>query len=193
MRIIMSILLCFALPASVGSVEDNEDPRERVNEMIRPIDTTLFAADSNTRSFVTETTINAPVEAVYAAWSDGKAFAQAYDPDRPALKANIDMAIGGRYEWLWDGKVGGNGCQVLSFIPSRMISFSWNAPPDQAESRAKRTWVVVEFDPTKDGGTHITLTHLGYGNAPHWDETMKYFEAAWPVVFSNFKKNLEKG
>ena len=30
---------------------------------------------------------------------------------------------GGRYEWLWDGKMGSNDCQVLSFIPNRMISF----------------------------------------------------------------------
>jgi uncharacterized protein YndB with AHSA1/START domain len=159
--------------------------------MIKPIDTNLFAADSPTRSFVREVTIAAPVAEVYAAWSDGERFVQAYDPDRPELKANIDLAIGGRFEWLWDGKMGSNDCQVLSFIPDRMISFSWNAPPDQVDSRAKRTWVVVEFEATDSGGTHVRLSHLGFGSAAHWDETYEYFQAAWPVVFANFKQNLE--
>ena len=161
------------------------------NDMKKPIDSNLFAPDSETRSFVQEVSIVAPVESVYAAWSDSAGFVKAYDPERSALKANIDLAIGGRYEWLWDGEVGSNDCQVLSFIPNRMLSFSWNAPPEQTDSRAKRTWVVVEFDPINDGGTHIRLTHLGFGSADHWNETYDYFQAAWPVVFSRFKQNLE--
>lgn len=193
MRVVVSALLCLTIPAAAAALASptGEGTRKGEPRMIRPIDSELFSADSETRSFVKESTIAAPVEAVYAAWSEGEAFVRAYDPDRPALKANIDLAIGGRYEWLWDGKTGSNDCQVLSFIPGRMISFSWNAPPDQPDSRARRTWVVVEFEPTADGGTHLTLTHLGFGSAPHWDETRNYFEAAWPTVLSRFKKNLE--
>jgi predicted enzyme related to lactoylglutathione lyase/uncharacterized protein YndB with AHSA1/START domain len=184
MRFTMLILFCFVLPAQAGEPIGGEMTTQS-------IDTGLFAAETETRSFVITGTIAAPVDAVYAAWSNGVAFAQAYGPDRPELKANIDLAIGGRYEWLWDGKLGSNDCQVLSFIPGRMISFSWNAPPDQAESRAMRTWVVVDFEATADGGTDITLTHLGFGTAPHWNETYDYFEAAWPTVLATLKKNLE--
>ena len=159
----------------------------------KPIDTSLFdARGTDVRPFVKETVIHAPVSQVFAAWSDGEVFPTAYAPDRPELAANIDLAIGGRYEWLWDGEMGSNGCQILSYIPDRMISFSWNAPPSQPESRARHTWVVVEFDPIQDDATKVTLTHLGFGTAPHWDETRDYFYKAWPHVLEQFRTNLEK-
>ncbi len=161
--------------------------------MPQAIDTSLFEGHGpKVRSFVREATIAAPVAAVYAAWSDGDAFPRAYAPDRPELAAKIGLAIGGPYEWLWDGKLGSNGCQVLSYVPDRMLSFSWNAPPSQKESRDKRTWVVVEFEPAGESSTHVRLTHLGFGKAAHWDETMEYFGKAWTHVLAQFEKNLAR-
>ena len=149
------------------------------------------ARGKDVRSFVKEVTIDASPADVFAAWSDGERFPQTYDPQREELTANIELAIGGAYEWLWDGETGSNDCQVLSYIPDRMLSFSWNAPPTQPESRAKRTWVVVELTP-KGSSTHVRLTHLGFGTAPHWDETFEYFSAAWEHVLQQFKKGLER-
>jgi len=164
----------------------------REDLMPKPIDSNLFASGERTTSFAVEAVIRAPVEDVYRAWTDGDAFVAAYDPEREALHADIDLAIGGRYEWLWDGKTGSNDCQVLSFIPNRMVSFSWNAPPEQADSRARRTWVVVEFEPGDGGATRVRLTHLGFGEAAHWKETQAYFEKAWPYVLEQFRKHLER-
>ncbi|MAE71542.1 MAG: hypothetical protein CME06_13875 [Gemmatimonadetes bacterium] len=158
------------------------------------IDPDLFdARGPQVRSFVKTTTIDAPPEKVYEIWTDAAAFVAAYASPNVDLRAEIDLAIGGRYEWLWDGVTGSNGCQILSYIPNRMISFSWNAPPSQPESRAKRTWVVVEFERSREGGTHLTLTHLGFGTAPHWQETFEYFSAAWLHVLEQFKRALEGG
>lgn len=159
--------------------------------MHRPIDPSLFCSAETMTSFVTEAVIRAPVETVYRAWTDGRAFAAAYAPERKELRADIDLAIGGRYEWLWDGETGSNECQVLSFVPGRMVSFSWNAPKDQPESRARRTWVVVETSPEGEGATRVRLTHLGFGPEPHWEETREYFRKAWPYVFEQFRKHLE--
>jgi len=160
--------------------------------MSKAIDTGMFVGSGQSvRRFVSEATILAPVGEVYAAWSDPAALVQAYNARQPQIKANIELEIGGRYEWLWDGQVGSNGCQILSYIPGRMISFSWNAPPDQPESRAKHTWVVVEFEAADPDSTHVRLTHLGFGNAPHWDETFEYFTKAWQHVLGQFKKYLE--
>jgi len=157
----------------------------------QPIDAQLFAANgSDVRSFVKQAAIQAPVAEVYAAWTDERAFPKAYDPTRAELTAKIDLAIGGRYEWLWDGVTGSNGCQVLCYIPNKMLSFSWNAPPTQPESRAKRTWVVVEFESLEDTATQVTVTHLGFGEGEHWDETFEYFRAAWDHVLAQFSKNL---
>ena len=162
--------------------------------MTKPIHTELFAGSGHAvRRFVTETTIQSPADRVYTAWTDAAAFVKVYDSAAPQLKANIDLQIGGRYEWLWDGQMGSNGCQVLSYIPDRMISFSWNAPPSQPDSRAKHTWVVVELEDVDDETTHVTLTHLGFGTAAHWDETLEYFTEAWQRVLAQFKKGLEAG
>jgi uncharacterized protein YndB with AHSA1/START domain len=82
---------------------------------------------------------------------------------------------------------------MLSFIPNRLVSFSWNAPPSQPESRAKRTWVVVELEPTAGGETLVRRTHLGFGSEPHWQEARTCFEGAWAHVLAQFKRNRELG
>lgn len=183
------LIIALTLGADQAWGQSQEAPEV---SMSKTINTELFVASGpGVRSFVKEATIKVPVEVLYTAWTDRAVVPKAYDPSRPEIKANIELAIGGPYEWLWDGVTGSNGCQILSYIPNRMVSFSWNAPPNQPESRALRTWVVVEFAPTGTGATHLTLTHLGFGTAPHWDETFEYFSNAWPYVLSQFKKNLE--
>ncbi|MEM1414217.1 MAG: SRPBCC domain-containing protein [Myxococcota bacterium] len=155
------------------------------------IDESLFVASGmDVARFEVEERIAAPPERIFAAFATAAGFVDAFGPEREALVAHIDLAIGGRYEWLFDGAVGSNGCQVLSYLPGRMISFSWNAPPTQPAQRAKRTWVVVELAP-EDGGTHVRLTHLGFGPGPAWETTRAYFEEAWPHVVATMKANLE--
>ena len=169
---------------------DNQ-PATSEDSPVRPIDSNQFvAAGPDVRSIELSRDFKAPVESVYAAFTDAVAFKKAYGPQNDALAAHIDLAIGGRYEWLFDGQVGSNGCQVLSYLPNRMLSFTWNAPPTQAEQREKRTWVVVDFQESGDG-TAVTLTHLGFGDGPGWDETQAYFENAWDYVLTTLKGNLD--
>ncbi len=155
-----------------------------------PIDPALFdARGADVRSFTKEADIAAPAAAVYALWTDAAAWQGLMgEPSR----ANLDLEIGGRYEWLFDGNIGSNGCQVLSYIPGRMVSFSWNAPPGQA-TRERHTWVVVETIETAPGATHVRLTHLGFGQGPDWDQTFAYFDQAWGRVLPMMKANLEGG
>lgn len=51
--------------------------------------------------------------------------------------------------------------------------------------------MVVEFRALEGGATGVTLTHLGFGQAVHWDETFEYFSAAWTHVLETFRTNLE--
>jgi len=158
------------------------------------IDTSLFdAGGKGVRSFVKERVLAAPRSEVFAAWATEEGWKRVYGPDREEIAANIDLEIGGRYEWLFNGAVGSNGCQVLSYIPDRMLSFSWNAPPEQAESRAKRTWVVVELEDAGEGETLVRLTHLGFGEAAHWDETYAYFDKAWEYVLGTMAESFAGG
>ncbi|MBM4130089.1 SRPBCC domain-containing protein [bacterium] len=155
-----------------------------------PIDPALFDADPHHhRSFTKAIDIAAPVAQVYALWTEAAAWQGLMGPDS---RANIDLEIGGRYEWLFDGKIGSNGCQVLSYIPGRMVSFTWNAPPGQA-TRDRRTWVVVETEATTPTTTLLVLTHLGFGQGPDWDTTYAYFDQAWGRVLAMMKQHLEGG
>ena len=71
---ISSFLVGSVLAASAFTIAvDSMWMRSGEDWMIRPIDTSLFAVDRETRSFVQEATISAPVEVVYAAWSDSSA------------------------------------------------------------------------------------------------------------------------
>ncbi len=160
--------------------------------IVQPIDPSLFdASGHDLRSFTKTRTIRASAADVFAAWTTADGWARVYS--EPS-KAEIDLAIGGQYHWLFDGTTGSNGCQILSYIPDRMVSFTWNAPPSQPESRARRTWVVVEMSPVDgdESACEVRLTHLGFGTEPHWDETYGYFDAAWGHILDRMAERLSK-
>jgi hypothetical protein len=81
---------------------------------------------------------------------------------------------------------------VLSYIPGRLVSVTWNAPPGQA-TRERRTWVVVETEALTQNSTRIRLTQLGFGQGAAWDETYAYFDQAWGRVLPMMKAGLEAG
>lgn len=159
--------------------------------MRAPIDTNLFTDAAEPPSISCQTVVRAPRAAVFRAWTDAAALTDLFDPP---FAAELQLAVGGRYEWRFDGVIGSNDCQVLSYLPDRMLSFSWNAPLEQPESRAWRTWVVVEFDDAGgDDRTRIRLTHLGFGVEAHWEQTKAYFAEAWPRVLAAFAAGLDTG
>ena len=172
---VLALILALSAPAAVLAAA-------------APIDPALFDANTaHSRSFTKAIDIAAPPAQVYALWTEPAAWQGLMGPQS---RANIDLEIGGRYEWLFDGTIGSNGCQVLSYIPGRMVSFTWNAPPGQA-TRERRSWVVVETTPAADGGTHLVLTHLGFGQGADWDQTYAYNDSAWGRVLPLMKQHLE--
>lgn len=88
------------------------------------------------------------------------------------------------------GQRGAEGCQVLSFVPEQMFSFTWSAPSKFPRARAERTWVVVELDALSPATTRVRLRHLGFAelaaahpeDAKEWWEVRAYFTQAWPRV-----------
>jgi uncharacterized protein YndB with AHSA1/START domain len=102
----------------------------------------------------------------------------------------IEITPGGKYEiyFMMDqpyGQRGAEGCKVLSFIPNRMLSFTWNAPPQYPQIRNSdyHTWVVLEFFDQR-----IRLTHLGWPEDESWTPVFDYFDRAWTIVLDNFCK-----
>jgi uncharacterized protein YndB with AHSA1/START domain len=146
------------------------------------------------RVLVKEASIRAPLETVWHAWTsnDGLAFL--------SPRSNIDLRIGGPYEWFLhmnaddQGKRGSEGSHVLAFLPRKMIAFSWTFPPDVPELRYadERTQVVVLFNETEDGRVRVSLHAHGWQEGEAWQRGWDYFDHAWGSVLKEMKRHLEE-
>ena len=155
------------------------------NPAFSPPLTAASAEDLSPRTIHLEVTVPRLRTAVWKQWTtvEGLRFL--------VKDAKVDLRPGGFYELYFlaenpAGTRGGEGCRILSFLPERMVSFTWNAPPELARTRTQFTWVVVHFEDVA-GGTRVTLDHLGWpmsglAGDPQWEETFTYFERAWDGV-----------
>lgn len=146
------------------------------------------------RELQKEITISAPVEQVWAVWTDPEAMTFV------SRQSNIELRIGGPYEWFLDlppdedGWRGGEGCRVLAFLPYRVLAFDWSFPPSIPSLRTSRakTQVVVRFDET-GSGTRVRFSQIGWEEGEEWDAGYAYFEEAWDYVLQAMKQHLEGG
>jgi uncharacterized protein YndB with AHSA1/START domain len=132
---------------------------------------------------------------VWKAWTTPEGTATFFAP-----AARIGMRLEGPYEMLFApgmpvGSQGSDGCKVLSFLPGKMLSFTWNAPPRFPEIRngVEHTFVVIQLDALSDRKTKVTLTHLGWKEGGQWDEVFAYFEKAWALVLGRLAHRFETG
>ncbi len=113
-------------------------------------------------------------------------------------EAKIELSVGGWYEiyFILDaphGSRGSESCQVLSYLPMEMLSFSWNAPPEFGELRQKHTIVVLQFEQVEPGKVKIVLSQHGWGRGEEWNKLYDYFDKAWAYVLGNLKKRFVVG
>ena len=153
------------------------------------------AGDVSDRAIREEVVVPVPSEAAWAAWASAEGLAAWW-----LGTTRIELRPGGFYELYFmtgapAGQQGSEGCRVLSYLPGRMLSFSWNAPPHLEKTRNQRTWVVIEFAP-EGTGTRVRLTHLGWPAAAwsepgsQWPETFAYFTDAWRQVMGLYAKHF---
>lgn len=92
-----------------------------------------------------------------------------------------------------EGSRGSEGCTVLSYLPMKMLAFTWNAPPSIPTLREAeaRTQVVLQFTETGNGDVKVSLSQLGFGKGEDWDKYYDYFSRAWPRVLDRQKNHLE--
>lgn len=138
----------------------------------------------NSKQIVKKVTVDVGLEQVWGKWTSPAGLKTFFGVDN-----TIDLRPGGPYEIYFlmenpPGTRGGEGNQVLSFLPQEMLSFTWNAPPSIPEIRnhSHRTWVVVTFKEIVPLKTEVTLKHVGWLDGEKWDETIAYFENAWDIV-----------
>lgn len=140
-----------------------------------------------------EISVRAPLEDVWRAWTTAEGLQYI------SGKSNVELRIGGPYEWFLDlepddhGKRGGQGSRVLAYLPQKMIAFSWTFPPSIPELRYadERTQVVVLFDEDGDGQVHVSLYEHGWQEGEPWQRGWEYFDRAWGAVLNALKQHLE--
>jgi len=141
-----------------------------------------------------ELLITAPVSEVYTAWTTREGIKTFFAPD-----ANVRLKVMGPYEMIFlpdnpEGLRGGEGNVILSFQENKMLSFTWNAPPELMKVRNERTHVLLKFIPLNSGKTQLLFHHDGWGEGEEWDKSFDYFLYAWKnVVFPRLKYRFEKG
>ncbi len=144
------------------------------------------------RQIVKTATIPRPISHVWAQWTTHEGLKTFLGKDN-----HITLELLGAFEiyFLTDyplGLRGSEGCQVLSFVPHKMFSFSWSVPPSFPDLRAtgQQSYVVVFFNASPDDRqTEISLHHLGWHNDAAWLPVIAYFEAAWDIVLNNLDNN----
>lgn len=129
-----------------------------------------------TRHILAEIDVEAPIERVWEAWTTAAGARTFFAP-----ATRVEARPGGAYEMLFDpdaapGSRGSEGAVILALQPPRMLSFTWNAPPELASVRGQATHVTVRLTPVGEVRTHVTLTHDGWGEGGEWDEAYRYFD-----------------
>ena len=140
-----------------------------------------------------EAVVDVPVAAAWKAWTTQEGVESFFAPE-----AIVEARPDGPYAIHFNpyappGMKGADGMRVLAVQENRMISFTWNAPPQFPEARGQRTVVIVRTEPLGEATTRVTLTHLGWGSGPSWDGAYDYFDKAWGTVMEWYEKRFREG
>ncbi len=130
-------------------------------------------------------TINAPVEAVYAAWTEPEMLRRWLAPgDATVKRAVAEVAVDGMFliemqgadgrRWLVRG-------EYRDVVPCRRLVYTWRWEGSDVE-----TLLTVEFEPETTGRTRLTLTHSRFAedeardlHVRGWTGCLAKLEALW--------------
>jgi uncharacterized protein YndB with AHSA1/START domain/predicted enzyme related to lactoylglutathione lyase len=153
-------------------------------------------AELSDRVVVKEVAVGAPPPEVWRLWTTAEGIRSWLLPD-----CTVELRVGGPFELYFlaeteaPGRQGGEGNRFLAFLPPRLLTFTWNAPPELPKTRPHKTWVILELEPVP-AGTRLRLTHTGWPSAgladaaSEWPATFAYFESAWGQVFAALQRHL---
>lgn len=103
-------------------------------------------------------TIAAPVETVYAAWTDPEQLRRWFAPDDAVVvRAIAETRVGGRFLVEMHGRNEGKWVVrgvYREVVPNRRLVHTWCWEGSDDESL-----VTVEFEPGQSGTTRLTVTH----------------------------------
>ena len=138
--------------------------------------------------------VNGLVSEIWKKWTTHEGLKTFFGTDN-----KIELKPGGAFEIYFIeknpyGLKGSEGCQIISFLPERMLSFTWNAPPQFPDIRnhEHKTWVVMNFRIMPNTSTEVEINHLGWLDGEEWDKVYDYFDKAWDTVLDWLDKSCGK-
>lgn len=144
------------------------------------------------RKIELEAIINASPEEVWNCWITEEGIKSFFAP-----KCDIEFKIGGKYECYFTltnpvGQQGSEDCKILSYLPYKMLSFSWGGRAKiHPTVRKEKTWVVIEFGKMDNNKTKLRFTNLGYKKGEEWDDAYDYFQNAWSGVLKQLEQKYQ--
>lgn len=151
-------------------------------------------ADNTDRVINLSIEVGAPVDKVWNQWTTKEGISNFFAP-----ASRIELKPRGSFEIYFfpnapEGLRGAEGNLILGVQEKKMLSFTWDAPPQWPEIRKQRTFVTVRFHQLSENKTRVTLMHAGWGSGSDWDVVYTYFESAWGgTVLPFLKHSLEVG
>ena len=152
-----------------------------------------FGAFAAEKAIDREVVVPANVADVWQAGTSSEGIKTFFAPD-----ANVDLRVDGPFEifinpYAKPGMKGADGMRIIGFQKEKMLSFTWNAPPQLPEARANRSIVILRFEAVGEDQTIVSLHHVGWGEGGEWDKAYDYFSKAWPNVLANLQKRFTSG
>lgn len=137
---------------------------------------------------VIKRTFKAPVERVYAAWTDAEQMKRWFAPGAMTVtSAEADVVEGGRYRVQMSE--GGGDCAFHTtggvyreVIPNERLVFTWQWQGSELETR-----VTLEFKSLSANETELTLIHEGFDS----EETRDKHGQGWDGCLQNLGSLLE--
>ncbi|MDH3377517.1 MAG: SRPBCC domain-containing protein [Gammaproteobacteria bacterium] len=131
--------------------------------------------------------INAPVEAVYTAWTDPETMKKWFAPgdNMTVPEANVDLRVGGAYLiHMHDADAGSDHIvsgEYEEIVPNEKLVFNW-----MWKDGIDRTQVTVEMRAQGSTSTLLTLTHRGFSQQEFADK----HNEGWGGCLANLSSHL---
>jgi uncharacterized protein YndB with AHSA1/START domain len=102
--------------------------------------------------------------------------------------AQVEARKRGRVYFGWNDGYAAMG-EVTAVEPDKKIAFTW-----QGKDEPESTRVQVTLRPApKNGGTVVSVAHIGLGAGKKWAEAVKGLEVGWQACLENLQSVLETG
>lgn len=145
-------------------------------------------------SIVAEGVINAPVDAVWSAWTTTVGLKAWLAPH-----ADMDLKIDGLMRSNYDpnGRLGDPGTienKVLAYEPERMLSIKVAKAPERFPFKTKISdmWTVLYFQATADGRTTLRIVGLGFGADDESQRMKEFFRQGNAFTLTQLQKHFQR-